>query len=176
MVRTWSRPYGLCHHPYTLAHIKGFGSPVLHVYAWLLLRFIFHASLYNSRLCHVWCPPRAWSCLITSNAHEALFRCNHLVCIAMMPVATCIPSPFMLCTMVCLPCLFVPPLALYASLHACLHVHVWVLLASVLSMLQHNKAIDIWSKPTFVPLHCWWGLTFFGDFISPSVGVWIEHQ
>ena len=32
MVRTQSRPYGLCHRPYTLAHIKGFGSPVLHVY------------------------------------------------------------------------------------------------------------------------------------------------
>ena len=26
MVETRSRPYGLCHHPYTLAHIKGFGS------------------------------------------------------------------------------------------------------------------------------------------------------
>ena len=25
-VRTQSRPYGLCHCPYTLAHIKGFGS------------------------------------------------------------------------------------------------------------------------------------------------------
>ena len=26
MVRTRSRPYGLCHHPYTKVHIKGFGS------------------------------------------------------------------------------------------------------------------------------------------------------
>ena len=41
-------------------------------------------------------------------------------------------------------------LAFYTSLHACLHVHVWVLLARVLSMLQHKKAMDIWSKPTFV--------------------------
>ena len=43
------------------------------------------------------------------------------------------------------------PLAFYASLDACLHVHAWVLLASVLSMLQHNEVMDIWSKPTFVP-------------------------
>ena len=40
-------------------------------------------------------------------------------------------------------------LAFYVSLHACLHVHAWVLLASVSSMLQHNEAIDIRSKPTF---------------------------
>ena len=43
------------------------------------------------------------------------------------------------------------PFTFYASLHACSHVHAWVLLASVLSMLQHNEVMDIWSKPTFVP-------------------------
>ena len=43
------------------------------------------------------------------------------------------------------------PLAFYASLHACLHVHAWVLLASVSFMLQHNEVMDIRSKPTFVP-------------------------
>ena len=43
------------------------------------------------------------------------------------------------------------PLAFYASLHAGLHVHAWVLLASVSSMLQYNKVMDIRSKPTFVP-------------------------
>ena len=42
-------------------------------------------------------------------------------------------------------------LAFYASLHACSHVHAWFLLASVSSMLQHNEAMDIRSKPTFVP-------------------------
>ena len=42
-------------------------------------------------------------------------------------------------------------LAFYASLHACLHVHAWVLLASVSSTLQCNEVIDIWSKPTLVP-------------------------
>ena len=43
------------------------------------------------------------------------------------------------------------PLAFYASLYACSHVHVWVLLASVSSMLQQNEVMDIQSKPTFVP-------------------------
>ena len=42
-------------------------------------------------------------------------------------------------------------LAFYAFLNACLHVHAWVLLASVSSILQHNEAMDIGSKPTFVP-------------------------
>ena len=32
--------------------------------------------------------------VVTSDAHEALFGCNHLGCIAMMPVASCIASPF----------------------------------------------------------------------------------
>ena len=43
------------------------------------------------------------------------------------------------------------PLAFYVSLHACLHVHAWVLLASVSSILQHSEVINIQSKPTFVP-------------------------
>ena len=42
-------------------------------------------------------------------------------------------------------------LAFYASLHAFLHVHARVLLASMSSILQHNKVLDIRSKPTFVP-------------------------
>ena len=50
----------------------------------------------------------------------------------------------------CHACLYHPS-ASYASLHACLHVHAWVLLASVSSILQHNGAMDIQSKPTFVP-------------------------
>ena len=43
------------------------------------------------------------------------------------------------------------PLVLCASLHACLHVHAWALLANVSSMLQCNEAMDIQSKRTFVP-------------------------
>ena len=61
------------------------------------------------------------------------------------------PSLFLLHAKLSLPCLFVPPIGLYASLHPCLHAHAWVLLASVSSMLQHNEAMDTRSKPTFVP-------------------------
>ena len=32
--------------------------------------------------------------MVTSDAREALFRCNHLGCITMMSVASCIPFPF----------------------------------------------------------------------------------
>ena len=40
LVQTQSRPCGLCHSLYTLAHIKGFRSPHLHFYACLLLCFM----------------------------------------------------------------------------------------------------------------------------------------
>ena len=41
MVSTRSRPYGLCHRPYTKAHIKRVWIiPILHVYACLLLCFM----------------------------------------------------------------------------------------------------------------------------------------
>ena len=91
-------------------------------------------------------------CVVTSDAHEALFGCNHLGCIALMPVALCMPFPFSAsCEDMLINACLCHPLAFFASLHACLHVHAWVLLASVLSMLQHNEATDIWSKPIFVP-------------------------
>ena len=45
LVRTLSRPYGLCHLLHTLTHIKGFGSPHLHVYACLLCFMLVLASL-----------------------------------------------------------------------------------------------------------------------------------
>ena len=32
--------------------------------------------------------------MVTSDAHEVLFGCNHLGCIAMLPIASCIPFPF----------------------------------------------------------------------------------
>ena len=43
------------------------------------------------------------------------------------------------------------PLAFNTSLHACLHIHAWILIASISSMLQHNEVMDIQSKPSFVP-------------------------
>ena len=40
---------------------------------------------------------------------------------------------------------------LSTHLYTLAYIHAWVLLASVSSMLQHNEAMDIRSKPTFVP-------------------------
>ena len=83
--------------------------------------------------------------MVTSIAHEALFGCNHLGCIATMPVASYIPFPFsapfddMLAMLICAT-------RWLESLHACIHVHAWVLLASVSSIPQHNEAMDIQSN------------------------------
>ena len=156
MVRTRSRPHDLCHRPYIKAHIKGFGSSYLHVYTCLLLCFYAFmlyacASLSCSRLCHAWHLPRAWSCLVTSDAHEALFGCDHLGSISGCRVASYIPFPFRSMRCYAYHACLCHLLAFYASLHACLHVHAWVLLASVSSLLQHNEVMDIWSKSTFVP-------------------------
>ena len=53
----------------------------------------------------------------------------------------------------CLPCLLCATLlvffATFASLHACLHVHAWVCVSSI---LQSNGTMDTRSKPTFVLL------------------------
>ena len=134
MVRIWSRPYGLCHRPYTLAHIKGFGSPDFHVYACLLLCLISMLASLDLGFAMF---DALSGFVVRSDAHEALFRCNHLGCISVRWYAyhAC------LCHL----------LAFYASLHTFLHVHARVLLASMSSILQHNKVLDIWSKPTFVP-------------------------
>ena len=148
LVQTWYKPCGLCHRPYTKAHVKGFGSTYLHVYACLHLCFMlvlaflilgFAIALASLCLCGyirrpwglVWMQPLGMHC------HDA----------------GCFVHSFPLFHFVqwyvCHACLC-HPLALYASLHACLHVRAWVLLASVSSMLQHNEVMDIRSKPTFV--------------------------
>ena len=48
MVRTRSRPYGLCHRPHTKAHIKGFGSPLFACLC--LLAFTLYACVSLSSL------------------------------------------------------------------------------------------------------------------------------
>ena len=151
MVRTWSRPYGLCHRLHTKAHIKGFGSPIFHVYACLLLCFMLVLA----------------SLILDFATLDALSR--FLVAwLHLMPVRSCLDvtiwdaSPWCRLLRACLSffrsmrwyachaCLC-HLLAFFASLHACSHVHAWVLLANVSSMLQHIEVVDIRSKPTFVP-------------------------
>ena len=109
------------------------------------------SRLSCSRLCHAWCPPRPWSCLVTSDAHEALFGCDHLGGISGCQVALYIPFPFWSVRCYAYHVCSRHPLAFYASLLACSHVHVWVLLTSMSSILKHNEVMDIQSKPTFVP-------------------------
>ena len=154
LVQTRSRPYGLCHRPYTLAYIKGFGSPVFHVYASFLLCFMLVLSTLVlgfamldtlSGFVVVWLhstPMRP--CLDVTN-WDALLWCQ-LLCAHL--------SPFSLRATIAYHAFLCHLLALCASLHACLHVHAWVLLVSVSSMLQHNENMDIRSKPTFVLRGC----------------------
>ena len=149
MVRTWSKPNGLCHCPYT--KVKGFGSPYLHVYACLLLCFMLVlASLVlgfamfsalrglNLGWLHLM-PMRPYSdiTLWKASANAGLLRVY--------------PSHFRSVRCYAYHACLCHSLAFSASLHACLHVYAWVLLASVSSILQHNEAIDIRSKLTFVP-------------------------
>ena len=122
LVRTRSRPYGLCHRPYTLAHIKGFGSLVLHVYACLRLCFMLVlASLVPGlamfgalrKLDLVWLHPTP----IRPCSKVAL-----LGCIAMMPVVSCTLIPFSTPCDDCLPCFFVPPagfMCIFTRLFTC---------------------------------------------------------
>ena len=109
------------------------------------------ASLSFYRLCHAWHPLWARSCLVTPNAHEALFGCDHLGSLSECRVVLYIPFPFRSVRCYAYHVCSRHPLAFYASLHACSLVHAWVLLANVSSMLQHNEVMDIQSKPTFVP-------------------------
>ena len=53
LVWTQSRPYGLCHCTYTLAHIKGFGSSLFTCLCLLASMFYVCVILSCSRFCHI---------------------------------------------------------------------------------------------------------------------------
>ena len=108
-VRTQSRPYGLCHCPYILAHIKGFGSPYLHVYAYLLLCLmlvlaflVLGFAMFDalSGFVVVWLYSMPTRPCLGVTTWDASPWCR-LLCAYL--------SPFPLGAMICLPCLFVPP-------------------------------------------------------------------
>ena len=148
---TQSRPYGLCPRPYTKAHIKGFGSPIFACLCLFTSMLYACVSLYSSRLCHSWC----LSELVVVWLHLTPMRpCLGVATWDAFPDARLFHAyPSLFCFVrwyACHACLL-HPLAFYASLHTYLHDHAWVLLASVLFMLQHNEVMDIQSKPTFVP-------------------------
>ena len=149
MVRTWSRPYGLSHCPYTKAHIKGFGSPYLHVYACLLLCFMHVLAFLVLGFATLDALCGVCGCMVTFDAHEALFGCKHLGCITMMLVALGIPFPLsapcddMLAMLVCA--------TRWLSMHLYTLDYMPMHESSVSSMFQHNEIMDIRSKSTFVP-------------------------
>jgi len=73
-----------------------------------------------------------------------LVRYTFMVLVCLMHIL----SP--LCALLCLPCLlYATRLAFIASLHACLHVHAWVCVSSI---LQFHGTMNTWSKPTFILL------------------------
>ena len=76
-------------------------------------------NLSCSRLCHVWHPQRVRGCVVTYDAHEALFGCSHSVCIVVMPVVSCTPIPFSAPSDDCLPCFFMPPVG-FMCIFTCL--------------------------------------------------------
>ena len=108
LVWTRSRPYGLCHCPYGLAYIKGFGSPILHVYACLLLCFM----LVLASLVLGFATFDTFNGFVVMWLHLMLIRPCFCVTTwdaspwCRLPCAYLSPFPF--CAMLCLPCLFVP--------------------------------------------------------------------
>ena len=106
-IRSW--PYGLGYHQYTLAHIKGFESSYLHVYACLLICFmlvlaslVLGFAMLNalSGFVVVWLRPTPIRPYLDVTIWNALPWCQ-------LPRAHL--SLFLLRVMICLPCLFVPP-------------------------------------------------------------------
>ena len=149
MVRTRSRPYVLCHHPYARPTSKGLDHPFLHIYACLVLCFmlvlaslVLGFAMFGAlrELDLVWLHPMPMRSYSDVTIWEASLDAG-LLCAypSLFRSSQCYAYHACLCH----------PLAFYASLYACLHVHAWVLPASVSSILQHNEAMDIRSKPTF---------------------------
>ena len=72
---------------------KGLDHPSLCVYTCLLLCFMLVLAFLVLGFATL--NALSWSVVVwTSNDHEALFGCNHLGCIAIMPVVSRIPFPF----------------------------------------------------------------------------------
>ena len=98
---------------------KGLDHSYLHVYACFLLYFMSILASLVLGFATLDALSGFGGCVVTSNAHEALFGCNHLGYIAMMLVTLCVPSLFPLHAMLCLPCLFVPSVS-FPCIFTCL--------------------------------------------------------
>ena len=103
-----------------------------------------YVSLSKSRLCYALCP--SWACAYQSpgplalcgciHPSSGLFGCNHLWdtplwcwCAWFTPFSTLCDVDILALLALCHPFGF---LCIFASLHACLHVHAWVCVSSIL--------------------------------------------
>ena len=142
MVRTRSKPYGLCHRPYTEAHIKGFGSSPFCMSMLASFSALCLCQPHQFQALPCLTPLVGCGCVVTSEAHEALFGCNHLRCITVMPVASCTPFPFfapcddMLTMLVCATCW--------------LHIH----LHTLAYMSMHESCLLV-CRPRFNTMKLW---------------------
>ena len=81
--------------------------------------------------------------VVTFDAHKALFECNHLGCITMMPIASCIPFPFsapfdaMLTMLVCATC--------WLSVHLYTLVYMSMHESCLLVCHPHFKTMELWT-------------------------------
>ena len=149
MFRTQSRHYGLYHCPYTKVHIKGFGSSYLHVYACLLLCFMHVLAplvLGFSMLApaglilfgYIWCPwGLVW--MWPFGKHLWMSGCS---------VRT---LPFLLCAMLCLPCLLMPPVGFLCIFTRLLTCPCTSLACQCVVHASTQWSYGHQSKPTFVP-------------------------
>ena len=89
--------------------------------------------------------------MVTSNAHEALFGCNHLGGIAMMPVALCIPFPFSA------PCNAM--LTMFVCATSWLYIHLYTL-----AYMSIHESCLLVCRPYFNTMKLW---TFDPTYICP---------
>ena len=80
--------------------------------------------------------------MVTSNVDEALFRCNHLGCITMMLVASCIPFPFSA------SCDDMLTMLVYATHWLSLHIY-------TLAYIYMHKSCSLVCCPCFNTLKLW---------------------
>ena len=99
-------------------------------------------NLSCSRLCHAWRPERVCGCVVTFDAHKASFGCNHLRCITLLPVASCIPFPFS------------APCDVMLTIHVCATRWLYMHLYALSYMYTHESCL-LMCHPYFNPMKLW---------------------
>ena len=129
---------------------KGSDHPYLHIYSCLLLCFMLVITSFVLGFA-TWFPWWVCGCVVTPDPMRSCSDVTIWEASLDVGFLHAYPPLFHSVRWYAYHACLCHPLAFYESLHACLHVHAWVLLASVSSMFQHNEVMDIQSQPTFVP-------------------------